>query len=90
MENSELISIEQQIGKLNYSEGAIAELVQLIDEIYIILHENNRVVIYSQKLSFIKSELACLETADEKKKEKIFSASQKELLEILKESTAQG
>ncbi len=86
MENKELSTIEKKVTALKCSSRAITEMINLVDEIYIFLDENNHINQFSKRLSFTKSNLASID-AHESQKEEIFLESQNELIAVLKESS---
>ena len=85
MENKDLSTIETKVEALKCSNRAITEMINIVDEIYIIIDENNHIHQFSKRLSFVKSNLASIDT-HESQKEEIFYESKGELLAVLKES----
>ncbi|MDP1803373.1 MAG: hypothetical protein Q8L81_18565 [Bacteroidota bacterium] len=84
MENKELATIEKKVSDLKCSDRTITELINLVDDIYIILDENHHINQFSKRLSFVKSNLASIDT-HKSQKEEIFQDSKNELLAVLKE-----
>lgn len=86
MENKELSTLEKKVTALKCSNRAITEMINLVDEIYILLDENHHINQFSKRLSFAKSNLASIDT-HESQKEEIFTESKNELLAVIKESS---